>query len=187
MHVGRVAIGAGHTTFFTSFPHLWSECLVLNVCRLCSSATNRLITAKDVGSVQINIAHVDGSGSAIVSRLCIYRSQQQRYHTWIHHVFPVFIPTTVSFASMDSFVMTRSWKFVSCYLFVCIGRKVVYCLFFIDINNYASVICRNMFVPLPRQRNSCSTRLRNSYSYIFLVLNFRATSGFLSQYICISF
>jgi hypothetical protein len=33
---------------------------------MCSSATNRLITAKDVGSVQINIAHVDNNGSYTV-------------------------------------------------------------------------------------------------------------------------
>ena len=41
----------------------------LYIPRKCS-ATNRLIQAKDHGSVQINIAHVDSQGTYTVSATC---------------------------------------------------------------------------------------------------------------------
>ena len=49
---------AHHTT---SFPHL-PRLLAAPACLLCSSWTNKLITAKDHGSVQLNVGHLDEAG-----------------------------------------------------------------------------------------------------------------------------
>jgi small subunit ribosomal protein S21e len=43
-------------------PRKWFACWYDSILTPCSSATNRLITAKDHASVQINVGHVDANG-----------------------------------------------------------------------------------------------------------------------------